>query len=157
MFLLYIFIGHPDKFLQVKGNLIALPFLLCYSVCYCVGRFPLITFRSRVRNQGERWLRPLLSGAFSVESSRTNDGRTLTTKRKEMEEIPEGNHNSKEMEEVLKNGDNHGEDLYMETYSPHGQSHLELDPNMEGIVIADIKRRLIEEGFLEGVSLNINP
>ena len=69
------------------------------------------SFRSRVRNTGERWIRPLLSGAFSVESSRTNDGRTLTTMRKEMEEIPEGNHNSKVMEEVLKNGDNHGEDL----------------------------------------------
>ena len=42
MFFLYIFIGPPHKFLQVKGYLIAQPFLLCYSVCYCVGRFPLI-------------------------------------------------------------------------------------------------------------------
>ena len=47
LFLLYIFIGPPHKFLQVKGNLIALPFLLCYSVCYCVGRFPLIKVVSK--------------------------------------------------------------------------------------------------------------
>ena len=49
MFLLYIFICPPHKFLQVKGNLIALHFLLCYSVCYCVGRFPLIRVVSEPR------------------------------------------------------------------------------------------------------------
>ena len=40
-FLLYIFIGPPHKFLQVKGNLIALPFCSVIQFVIVLAGFPL--------------------------------------------------------------------------------------------------------------------
>ena len=41
MFLRYIFIGPPHKFLQVKGNLIALPFFYVIQFVIVLAGFPL--------------------------------------------------------------------------------------------------------------------
>ena len=41
MFLRYIFIGPPYKFLQVKGNLIALPFCSVIQFVIVLAGFPL--------------------------------------------------------------------------------------------------------------------
>ena len=53
MFLRYIFIGPPHKFLQVKGNLIVLPFCSVIQFVIVLAGFPLSICKKKDETEGD--------------------------------------------------------------------------------------------------------
>ena len=104
-------------------------------------------------NPWEKWLRPSLSGGSPAGTSRSNNYEGKSTL-KESEYTLEENRitairNGVNMEGELFGGEGicylQGEDLHMEPCSLHASSHTDTDQTMEGFVIAELKRRRMED------------